>query len=543
MKKSKKVIALALAAVMAVSVFAGCGGGTEETSKPAESTSANNGETTPSQGETTSAKPTTPAKEISILMPNADHAYDEDPLTIEFRQKIEEYTNTKITWELYDGVSYYEKLTLKYASGELATIMVTDQNAEFQNACQYNVFWDVLDYIDLFDNLTTIPYGVRVAASQGGGLYGIPRARANMARNATAYRQDWADALNIGTPETLDQFYEMLVAFTNDDPDGNGKNDTYGLSWDAWLDVFRHMAVWFGAPHNWGLNESGDLEYYATTEEWRTAVKWFRQMYSEGLVPADFLSVGAGSNRNAYVQNGMCGTYIQCADNMRKIEIAMRGTEEAPGAFPNASWTYIPGVDTGFGYRVRPQNAGYTGYIAITKSLAPTEEDLMACLNFLNAMNDAEMTNMINYGIEGKDWYLDEEGYVYLVIGDERTAAGLGSQLYRNGYNQIVPYFHNAEEAAKLVSGRADTEAQQKEAAIYELGKQYIVSDYSLGLESAKYVEVGADLNAILDGALTDYITGVIDDTAYDAAIEQWYGAGGTIVIEEMNAAYDAMNN
>lgn len=535
----KRVLALALAAVMAVSAFAGCGGSTDTTTT-APTTTQGSGNTDATTAPTTTAEP---AAKLTILLSGGDHSHDDNPQTIEFRKRIEEYTNTEITWELYDLSVYYEKLTLKYASGEMATIMVTDQNTEFNNACQYNVFWDITDYIDLFDNLTVIPESTRLAASMKGKIYGVPRARANVGRMATSFRQDWADALNIGTPETIEDLYDMAVQFTNNDPDQNGKNDTYAFAWDSWTGALTHMMCWWGVPNNWGLNANGDLVHYSQTEEFKTALKWMRQVYSEGLVPQDFRSTAAGKARGTYVQTGMCGIYIQCADDIRKAHDNMVGTAEAPGLFPNASWTYIVGVDAGHGIKVKPQNNGYAGFVAIPRSMSPTEDDLMNALQFLNDINDAEMTNLINYGIEGQDWDLGEDGYVYIYTADERTAKGLGSGTYRNGYNQMVPYFHNADESAKLVGVAQASDIRQREQEIYALNKQYLVADYSTGLISDKNTEVGADLQAIIDNAMMDYITGIIDDTALQGQIEQWWSAGGEIVTQEMNAQYDLYNN
>lgn len=43
------------------------------------------------------------------------------------------------------------------------------------------------------------------------------------------YRKDWFDALNLQSPKTLDDWYNVIKALTLNDPDKNGKNDTYGL--------------------------------------------------------------------------------------------------------------------------------------------------------------------------------------------------------------------------------------------------------------------------------------------------------------------------
>ena len=533
MKKSKKVLALALAAMMAVSAF-GCGGSgsSNETTTP-----SGQQQTSSQTQQQTSTK--APATKLSILLPYGDHANDELDLTIEFRKRLQEYTNTDITWELYDSTAYYEKLTLKYMTGELATIMVTDQNPDFMNACQFNVFWEISDYLDLFDNLTTIPAAVRGNASINGRLYGVPRSR-DVGRNVCGYRQDWADTLNLAYPDTMEAFYEMMTKFTNEDPDQNGKNDTYALALDGWMGQWTMMEMWFGVPNQWGLNDKGDLVYYAMTDEYKNALKNFRQWYSEGLMPADFDTIKAGSSDKQLLRTNMCGISIQVADQVRKACDAMTGTEENPGLYPDTRFTYFYGPDAGYGVRSWP-TTGYAGYVAVTKSLAPTENDLMAALQFLNDINDAEMRNMIDFGLEGKDYHM-ENGYVVDYTTDEKTANGVSTANYRTGYNQMVPYYSNAEESAKLI-GRELGEMRKAEAAAKVENMKYVVANAGAGYTSPTYVNIGTDLNKILETSKIQYIKGEIDDTGLQAALDQWLEAGGQTVIDEMNDLYHTYNN
>lgn len=536
MKKSKKVLALALAAIMAVSAFAGCGGSTDETTTPVQQQSSSNNENT------TTAEPPTSLK---ILLPHGDHAYDEDAQTIEFRKRIEEYTNTDIEWELYDANAYAEKLTLRYATGDLASIIVVMNNddAAFLNACKYNVFWEISDYLDLFPNLAAIPMTTRLAASLNGNLYGVPRARGNIGRMSLTYRGDWAANLNLKAPTTIEDLYDMAVAFTNDDPDKDGQNDTYAFGWDGWSGAIYHMACWFGAPNTWGLKADGTLEYVFTTEEFKNALKNFRQWYSEGLVPQDFFSVKAGKARATYMNTSICGIYVQCLDDARKIQTHLNGTETAPGTEPNAIITFTNAPDAGYGIRVMPQNNGFAGYLAIPRSYVPTEQDLMKVLQFLDDMSDAEMSNLVDSGIEGQDYELDENGYVSAYDTDKRTELGLGSAQYRNGYNQLLPYFHSSEEAAKRIGVARTSDVETREAAQYADNLNYLVTNPANGLVSATFSEIGTDLNKIVEDAMFNYIQGLIDDTALNAAIEQWKEAGGNTVVEEMNALYAAANN
>ena len=43
-------------------------------------------------------------------------------------------------------------------------------------------------------------------------------------------REDWLKKLNLEMPTTIEEFENVIRAFTEQDPDGNGANDTYGIS-------------------------------------------------------------------------------------------------------------------------------------------------------------------------------------------------------------------------------------------------------------------------------------------------------------------------
>ena len=86
-----------------------------------------------------------------------------------------------------------------------------------------------------------------------GKVYSLYQGRP-LSRQGLIYRKDWADNLGLSAPKTVDEFYEMARAFSEDDPDGNGKNDTIGLTdrSDLIFGVFKTIASWHGTPNNWG---------------------------------------------------------------------------------------------------------------------------------------------------------------------------------------------------------------------------------------------------------------------------------------------------
>ncbi|NJN55757.1 MAG: hypothetical protein HC804_14025, partial [Anaerolineae bacterium] len=99
-----------------------------------------------------------------------------------------------------------------------------------------------------------------------GHQYGLPELPPIPKREGLVIRKDWLDALGLETPTTLEELYEVAVAFTEMDPDGNGQDDTYGFGgfingqgignrFDYIFGGYGLPGVWnFTDPENFGLN-------------------------------------------------------------------------------------------------------------------------------------------------------------------------------------------------------------------------------------------------------------------------------------------------
>src|SRR4030042_2784638 len=74
-----------------------------------------------------------------------------------------------------------------------------------------------------------------------GKMYGLPDPGQIPPTDGLVIRKDWLDKLGLAMPKTMDELIEVARKFTNDDPDGNGKNDTYGFG------AYPDMA---GVPEN-----------------------------------------------------------------------------------------------------------------------------------------------------------------------------------------------------------------------------------------------------------------------------------------------------
>ena len=178
---------------------------------------------------------------------------------------------------------------------------------------------------------------------------------------------------------------------------------------------------------------------------------------------------------------------------------------------------------------------GYNGFYLITKSGAKTEEDVKACLHFLDKMCDPEMMALADYGLKDICYDINADGKI-VPNGKYDT-----TNCPHAGLNQAVPYVpYLTEQNPDYQLEKADYQLAYEESIANNV--QYAVFNPALGYltQSDTYAECGSDLVQILDDARTQYICGQIDEAGLQAAFDQWNARGGTQVIEEVNALYAA---
>ncbi|RGD19711.1 extracellular solute-binding protein [Subdoligranulum sp. AM23-21AC] len=158
---------------------------------------------------------------------------------------------------------------------------------------------------------------------QGGKYWYLPRPESfeNIYQATTTgiyYRKDWLENVGIEkAPETVDEFYEMLVAFKEKDPDGNGKNDTVPLSMQKFVsDTTPDLLFGFWGladPMSWYKTDDGTWQPGYFTDAMLEPLKFYRKLYQEGLIDPEFTTV----SRDQMIQllcTGKAGCIVRNAD-------------------------------------------------------------------------------------------------------------------------------------------------------------------------------------------------------------------------------------
>lgn len=228
----------------------------------------------------------------------------------------------------------------------------------------------IRDYYNKMD-----PKTLFYASEADGSIYRIPGDVAEPSCENLWIRQDWLDNLNLKAPTTIEELNEVLRAFTEDDPDGNGQNDTYGLGGDGY--DFRSFWPWiqsYDQTHysRFCVDDNGVVTYRPLanegTKNWISDVA---DLYAKGYITPN---ITQDTDRDEQMANGGFGvTYSWCAWN---------NPDSAPmmsfyASNPDAKWVPIDMVKGSNGNPQEDRLQALLGHISQSPTQLPIRKDCM----------------------------------------------------------------------------------------------------------------------------------------------------------------------
>ncbi|MBO9606347.1 MAG: extracellular solute-binding protein [Paenibacillaceae bacterium] len=229
-KHWKKGVVLTVAASMMLSA---CGNGGKK--EPSASNSPAAGSGSPAASAPASATPKAKEKiTLNWFVPASANTSLPDASKDFVLQAIEQKFNVdlKLTY-MATGTDYITKINALLAS--TPPDMWVDQNGDGGNKYALDgLLADLTNFVspatmpNYFKNWTTDDEVKRYQIQNGFFRAPLPY----MKRTYRIYyiRKDWLDTLGMKIPTTYDEYYNVIKAFTEKDPDGNGKADTFGFS-------------------------------------------------------------------------------------------------------------------------------------------------------------------------------------------------------------------------------------------------------------------------------------------------------------------------
>jgi putative aldouronate transport system substrate-binding protein len=458
-------------------------------------------------------------------------------------------------WNL-DQNKYVELLNLRIAGGEIPDMMYLSGQAGIeQNLYEQGVLLpldrEVLDkyapnMMAMLDKLK--PGWEEYCTAADGTLIKLPDFPEQPNEQAIIWRGDWLEAVGITeVPRTLEEFETALYAFTNDDPDGNGKDDTYGASLMVLQSVFGAygaMPYWsFGYEKSfgnvWQKNDAGQLEYAGIQPKMKEALTLLNKWYEDGVLDPEFVT---GENQGGYWANSHPFFYGRIGfTGHGAIYHWMPPTSDADlgGANYKELMNIDPAIAESLVYGEPPigpyGDKGVSGesYVSNNKgtafsSLLADEPDkfgkLLQVLDWQYASYENYLT--ARYGIEGEHYTKQDvtgfDGNPYTII--NITEEGQNADAYfLNGMKAFPAYFEEEGSNPSL-----------EWKLVHNIGEEVYTNDLNSALPSETMY--GAELEKLTSETYYQIITGEKPIDYFDEYVETWKSSGGDIFYEEANA-------
>lgn len=483
-----------------------------------------------------------------------------------YLKDLKEMLNIEVKYKwTVPSSQFSQKFSLALASGDLPDILELD-GKNFEKLKKQGMLADLTEAYNDYASPTLKKYmesdgGFAMKTySQDGKQLGIPAFEDPFLSTQLLWiRKDWLDNLKLEPPKTMDELEMVAKAFVQQDPDQNGKNDTYGVVLQKnlffWGFDARGFFNGFGAYPSmgdgqtaWIQDGSGKLLPGLIQPEVKTALGKLQSWYKEGILDKEF----ALKDENKAVEDITAG----------KVGISY-GEWWYPNwplnlnvdKDPNADWIaiQIPGLD-GPGKSLVPKIRGDKVYAVNKKMKNP--EAAIKMINFYIEMGNKEYLNQNQA----------EKGYVYNWF---------SPRIYNPAQIETIYTEVNKALEANQTEITLDDENYKNVADVFKATKDYLAGDTSnaskgvnwgqyfsraakdggwgltrqikenqafvnhefYGLPTATQVEKGAQLDKLMQETFTKIIMGSsVDD--FDKFVASWKSLGGDEITQEVNNWY-----
>lgn len=277
--------------------------------------------------------------------------------------------------------------------------------------------------------------------------------------NDTTYwiRQDWLDELGLDTPTTAEEFRDVLRGFTEDDPDGNGQNDTYGLTGASPDSTFAPLWGAFGTPGPGRIyvGEDGEVRSGYEDEGMADAVEYIADLQTSGFIDPDSYSLEGLEARDRGFQ-GSAGVMAVSWTAVKKVE----SWELSQAANPDADWQQLDLFENtdGLTSGIAVSTDAAVQY-ALPATLEGDDEKIEQILSLINYTATEEGSNLVNYGLEGTHYEVGDAGEIEPLPALETEGGAFF--VYQVAGREEVPYLH-----AKFPEQRAYYERSHEQMTV-----------------------------------------------------------------------------
>lgn len=462
-----------------------------------------------------------------------------------FFKELEKKTGISVDWQLVKDGDWQTKLNIMFASGDWPDLIVRGEVDVEEYGVSQGILLPLDDYIEeympnYFSRLQMNDANASIPASDGKTYYIGNLTAQNVNHDGNFFiNKKWLDTLGLEVPTTVDELTEVLRAFRDKDPNGNGLKDEIPFSAADLIHqtqgVYTHFAL-FGVPLQRFvyavIDENQKVQFPGHLPGFRAALEWLNLCYTEGLLDPESITQDSnvwGTKMNAE-QVGYT-TYLRLINTALQPQIVEQFQSILPPASPE------------FGASV-PRILELP---SLGAALTVSNKHVPETLRWLDAQFETE-TMMVSVngpiregGPIAPTMKIDDEGkYEILYIPEN------------NGLYEIVPVYHGQFFAPgdyyfgiyKMPPHRVEryNYSQEYEKAnvlekysfyyLYRLAKM----DSETAIEASRLFN---DIEKFMKESIASFITGGVTDESWQTFLDTAKNVGVDRYVEIYQTAYD----
>ncbi|WP_432663334.1 extracellular solute-binding protein [Wukongibacter baidiensis] len=393
---NKKGLVLVLCLILAISAFTGCSN--KKTDSEVTKSEVENQTNEVAQEE---KKQEAPVKIFASITGGKDP--EEHELWV---KAFSEASGVDIEMQKFEGNEYSEKVAAAIAAGDDYDVFYLNAD-DFEKFFKMGVFEPITSYIEesevLSDPSIIDPKEWDRIRRVDGEIYAVFTKYEG--GRLPLVRGDWLQKLNIKPPTTLDGYYEMLKAFTTMDPDGNGKDDTYGFTMKKTYDIQPFMSTQ-GLVPGFAYDDNHKLYYPWASDKAAVIYDWLAKLYKEGILDPN-IATNSSSNCRELIFSSRAGMFTYWDAWAGQFNEIARGDD--PNTIFEMKGIAPPLDENGNAILT----AGQDGLFVINRN-SKNKDFAFKALEFLHTQEGNMLTTL---GIEGHDYTVENTEYKLTEIG------------------------------------------------------------------------------------------------------------------------------
>ncbi|KZZ86055.1 extracellular solute-binding protein [Bacillus sp. SJS] len=446
---------------------------------------------------------------------------------------INEKFNVDYQVQFVPQADYQEKLSAVVASGDVPDMVGFEAvDTRFAKWAGQGAFLPLDEYIGKYETLKNVPDHIWESMKVNGKIYGIPTYYPE-ADLTPIIRKDWLDKLGLEMPKNYEELKAVALAFTKNDPDGNGKNDTYGFAMGEKINPDFDMGAYWNAE-SW-LHKDKDGKYIPgmISDARKEMIQFFADLYKEKAITQDY-AVLTWPDTNKEFFSGKAGIFVGAPRGMSEPYYAglleLQPNAEFAPLYPFAD----PDGNTGY-----TATSGYGGITAISADLAKDPgkiKKILEMMEFGRTFYPREQRTPENKEF---DWWWGNEGKGYTM---QDGTAVLDPNFATEGKTPSTYYVDNAmwppnedvNEFYKDYKNEKVSKLAKELEEMHKSTKHYMNPVNGLVSETAQQKK--EEFDQFLFDEQAKMIAGQRPVSEWDKMVEEFLNMGGQKMIEEYNS-------